>query len=84
MSDPRAQPTPPNPLPGVISIDPERMHGTPVFEGTRVPIEYLFEYISAGDTVDEFLRQFPGVKRDDVTVVLEAARNRLLGRLDAA
>ena len=48
---------------GPINIDPETMGGTPVFAGTRVPIQALFDYIGTGETLDEFLENFPSVKR---------------------
>jgi uncharacterized protein (DUF433 family) len=72
------------PLPGVILVDPERLQGTPVFVGTRVPVSYLFEYLAAGDSVNEFLRQYPGVRPDQVSAVLAAAKDRLLERGRAA
>jgi uncharacterized protein (DUF433 family) len=49
------------------------MGGTPVFPGTRVPIQTLVEYIEAGDTIDDFLAGFPTVKREDVVAFLERA-----------
>lgn len=57
----------------VIVVDPEIMHGTPVFRGTRVPVKTLFDYLSCGDSLDEFLKDFPGVHREQTAVVLEAA-----------
>lgn len=50
--------------------------GATVFAGTRVPVDTLFEYLEAGDTLDEFLRQFPTVTRKQAVAVLEAARQR--------
>jgi uncharacterized protein (DUF433 family) len=47
-----------------------------VFAGTRVPVDVLFEYLEAGETLDEFLRQFPTVSRGQAVEVLEAARRR--------
>jgi len=52
--------------------------GTPVFVGTRVPVESLFDYIEGGETLDEFLRQFPSVTRERAVVTLDAARETLL------
>ena len=63
---------------GVIEIDPEKVSGAPIFAGTRVPIKNLFDYIEGGDTLDEFLRQFPSVKRDQAVAALELARDTLL------
>jgi uncharacterized protein (DUF433 family) len=48
----------------VVHSDPEIMHGTPVFRGTRVPVQNLFDYIESGDPLEEFLDQFPSVSRD--------------------
>ena len=50
--------------------------GATVFAGTRVPVDTLFEYLEAGDTIDEFLRQFPTVTSKQAVAVLEAARQR--------
>jgi uncharacterized protein (DUF433 family) len=57
----------------VVSSSPDVMGGTPVFPGTRVPIQTLVEYIEAGDTIDDFLAGFPTVKREDVVAFLERA-----------
>ena len=46
----------------VVEVDPEKMSGVPCFTGTRVPIGHLFEFLESGETLDEFLDQFPGVK----------------------
>ena len=64
--------------PTVVHSDPEILGGTPVFVGTRVPVQSLFDYIEGGDTLDEFLRQFPSVKRDQAIAALELARDTLL------
>ncbi len=47
----------------LITISPEIQSGTPVFAKTRVPVQNLFDYLKAGDTIDEFLNDFPSVKR---------------------
>lgn len=62
----------------VVHIDPDILSGTPVFVGTRVPVQSLFDYLEAGDTLDEFLRQFPSVKREQAVAALELARDTLL------
>jgi uncharacterized protein (DUF433 family) len=62
---------------GPINIDPETMGGTPVFTGTRVPVQALFDYIETGETIDEFLYNFPSVKKDFAIQVLEMARKTL-------
>ena len=62
---------------GAINIDPETMGGTPVFTGTRVPIKSLFDYIETGSTLDEFLENFPSVKKEFAIEVLEMAMKSL-------
>lgn len=57
----------------VVTVDPEIMSGTPVFTGTRVPIESLIQHLSAGDTLDEFLDGLPGVSREQATAFLRIA-----------
>lgn len=64
--------------PTVVHSDPEILGGTPVFIGTRVPVQSLFDYLESGDTIDEFLRQFPSVKRDQAVAALDLARDTLL------
>ena len=59
---------------GPINIDPETMGGTPVFTGSRVPIQSLFEYIETGETLNEFLENFPAVKKEYAIEVLEMAK----------
>ena len=57
----------------VINIDPEILGGTPVFAGTRVPIESLFDHLEGGVSIDEFLDDFPTVTREQAIDVLEMA-----------
>ena len=59
--------------PNPIKIDPEIMHGTPCFAGTRVPVKILFDYLTHGDTIDFFLEQYPTVTREQVIAVLDLA-----------
>lgn len=61
-----------------VHSDPETMGGTPVFVGTRVPVQSLFDYIEGGETLNEFLRQFPSVTRERAVAALDAARDSLL------
>jgi uncharacterized protein (DUF433 family) len=61
-----------------IHSDPEILGGTPVFVGTRVPVQSLFDYLEGGDTLDEFLRQFPSVSREQAIAVLDLARATVL------
>ncbi|MBK7372829.1 MAG: DUF433 domain-containing protein [Saprospiraceae bacterium] len=63
---------------GQISIDPEIMGGTPVFSGTRVPIQNLFDYIEGGDDLAEFLDDFPSITLAAALAVLEMAKKSLL------
>jgi uncharacterized protein (DUF433 family) len=63
---------------GAINIDPETMGGTPVFTGTRVPIQTLFDYLEGGDTLEEFLDDFPSVTKDQALEVLELAKKKAL------
>jgi uncharacterized protein (DUF433 family) len=58
---------------GAVNIDPETMGGTPVFTGTRVPIQALFDYIETGETLEEFLENFPSVTHKHAIEVLEIA-----------
>ena len=53
----------------LIEVDPEKMSGTPVFTGTRVPIDHLFDYLKAGDSLDTFLTDFPTVKREQAASI---------------
>lgn len=62
----------------VIHSDPEILGGTPVFVGTRVPVQSLFDYLEGGETLEEFLRQFPSVKRKQAIAALDMARDSLL------
>ena len=62
----------------IVHSDPDILGGTPVFVGTRVPIQSLFDYLEGGETLDEFLRQFPSVKRDQAIAALDLARATLL------
>ena len=58
----------------VINIDQEILGGTPVFFGTRVPIKNLFDYLEGGETIQEFLSDFEGVKKSQVISVLEMSQ----------
>jgi uncharacterized protein (DUF433 family) len=61
----------------VIHSDPEILGGTPVFVGTRVPVQNLIDYLEAGDTLDKFLQAFPSVTREQAIAALEIAREAL-------
>ncbi|MEI6233213.1 MAG: DUF433 domain-containing protein [Planctomycetota bacterium] len=60
----------------IILIDPDVQHGKPVFVGTRVPIEILFDYLETGSTIDEFRADFPGVSLAQIIALLELSRQR--------
>lgn len=67
----------PNPL---ISISPDRMSGAPCFNGTRVPVQNLFDYIEGGEPIDEFLTDFPNVTREHAIAVLELAHTAVVAQ----
>lgn len=71
----------PDPL---ITTSPDRLSGTPVFAGTRVPVQTLLDYLEAGDTLDDFLEDFPSVSREHTIAVLQLAKSALLDRAVAA
>lgn len=58
----------------IVHSDPEILGGTPVFVGTRVPVKSLYDYLEAGDSLDEFLDSFPSVSREQAIAALELAR----------
>ncbi len=61
----------------VVQSDPGTMGGTPIFVGTRVAVQSLFDYLEGGETLDEFLRQFPSVTREQAVAALDLARESL-------
>jgi len=61
----------------IVPSDPEILGGTPVFRGTRVPVKNLLDYLVAGDTLDQFLDDFPTVRREQAIAALELARDLL-------
>lgn len=65
-------------LQGIIQSDPEIMGGTPVFVGTRVPLENLIDFLEGGESVEDFLEAFPAVKREQVIAVIEAGKLKML------
>jgi len=62
----------------LIERDPGKMSGTPVFANTRVPIKRLFDYLEGGESLEEFLDQFPTVRREQAVAVLSASRESLM------
>ena len=67
-----------------ITISPEYLGGTPVFKGMRVPVRSLFDYLQAGDTLSEFLRQFPTISHEHAVAVLALARERVAPDVERA
>jgi uncharacterized protein (DUF433 family) len=63
-----------------IVRDPEVMHGVPVFRGTRVPVQTMFDYLEGGETLEDFLEGFPTVPRSLALAALEEAKQLLLAR----
>ena len=66
-----------------INISQDILSGLPVFTGTRVPLKNLFDYIECGDTIENFLKDFPTVKKEQIIEVLELAENAII-KLTAA
>jgi uncharacterized protein (DUF433 family) len=64
-----------------IVKDPDILGGEPVFRGTRVPFKILIEYLEGGDTLDQFLEQYPSVSRKLAIEAIEEARSSLISRL---
>lgn len=62
----------------LITSTPDILGGTPVFRGTRVPVQTLIEYLEGGQTIDDFLRGFPTVTREQVIAFLEEAKTRMV------
>ena len=73
------------PLPDpLITSTAERLGGTPVFAGTRVQVQSLLDYLEGGDSLDDFLMDFPSVTREHAVAVLEAAKSALFAKTAAA
>jgi uncharacterized protein (DUF433 family) len=71
----------PDPL---ITVSDERLSGKPVFAGTRVPVQTLFDHLEANDPLDVFLEDFPNVTREHAVAVIESAKSALLEKAEAA
>lgn len=65
----------------IISISSEIMSGTPVFAGTRVPIQTLLDYLKAGESIDDFLEGFPSVNKQQVITLLEEIEKQLISQV---
>lgn len=68
----------------LITSSPERLGGTPVFAGTRVPVQTLIDYLAAGHPLDQFLEDYPSVSREHAVAVLELAKEALVAQAPAA
>lgn len=68
----------------VITIDPDILGGIPVFCGTRVPVQNLFDYLEAGDSLEDFIASFPDVTREQITDLLEASKASVLREAECA
>ncbi|HXK29074.1 MAG TPA: DUF433 domain-containing protein [Candidatus Binatia bacterium] len=68
----------------MITTSADRLSGTPVFAGTRVPVQTLVDYLEGGDSLDDFLTDFPSVSRAHAIAVLELAKSALLAKAVAA
>jgi uncharacterized protein (DUF433 family) len=62
----------------LVTVSPDVLSGTPVFAGTRVPVQALLDYLEGGETIDDFLNGFPTVKREQVIAFLEEATARMV------
>jgi uncharacterized protein (DUF433 family) len=65
-------------LSNILHSDPEILGGTPVFTGTRVPVQSLFDHLEGGQSIDDFLEGFPSVRREQVIALLQKSRQDLL------
>ena len=71
-------------LDSIVQIDPDILGGTPVFRGTRVPVKNLLDYLAAGDTLDQFVDDFPTVEREQAVAALELAKDLLIAGAHSA
>jgi len=70
--------------PTVVHSDPNILGGTPVFVGTRVPVQNLIDYLEAGDSLEDFLNSFPSVTREQAIAALELAREALVAHANSS
>jgi uncharacterized protein (DUF433 family) len=64
----------------IVTSSPDILSGTPVFAGTRVPVQALIDYLEGGETIDDFLAGFPTVKREQIVAFLEEATARMIAK----
>ena len=67
----------------VVHSDPDILGGTPVFVGTRVPVRNLLDYLQAGDSLDQFLEEFPSVTREQAVAALQLATQMLVAHANS-
>jgi uncharacterized protein (DUF433 family) len=65
----------------IVRSDPEILGGTPVFAGTRVPVDALIDFLEGGETIEDFLENYPGVTREQVFAFLEEASRALVAKI---
>ena len=65
----------------LVECSPRKVSGTPVFRGTRVPVQTLIDHLEAGDSLDVFLEDFPSVTREQAIQFLEMAKDAVLARI---
>ena len=65
----------------IVTSSPDILSGTPVFAGTRVPVQALIDYLEGGETIDDFLTGFPTVRREQVVAFLEEATARMISKV---
>jgi uncharacterized protein (DUF433 family) len=71
-------------LAGIIAIDKDIMHGTPCFSGTRVPVQTLFDFLETGESIDDFLKVYPYIRREQVHTFLELSKDIAIEQLSCA
>jgi uncharacterized protein (DUF433 family) len=64
----------------IVTSSPDILSGTPVFAGTRVPVQAFIDYLEGGETIDDFLTGFPTVRREQVVAFLEEATARMISK----
>ena len=64
----------------IVTSSPDILSGTPVFAGTRVPVQAFIDYLEGGETIDDFLAGFPTVRREQVVAFLEEAAARMISK----
>jgi uncharacterized protein (DUF433 family) len=68
----------------IVAVDPDIMSGTPVFAGTRVPVQSLIDHMLAGDSLEYFLQGFPTVTREQAQAFLDLAFHRIMAEVEYA